>query len=843
MKQKYPGRETEVDALAAQDPSGQNKYLEWMAKWVIGEGNDASFIVPLVQRYHTQQGRLPKEFRDITKLDPFGVEWAVERAEGSKTHQQKRQDVQKGAPLIAETPEFKIYEIKNKEASCALGRGTQWCITMKEEQHYEDYVAQGVRFFFIIEPNGTKWAVSTYPDFGAIEIFDAEDNRVTPSKLPPGSLNVVYKAIGYTEEAALAIEKDPPRPGAGRDFVFDLRQMIRNPYSKPETIDQAMAHIQHLPLQFQGLEGLGDALPTLAARPVLGPIARSYIVNHGSNHTIEVFFHRPDITRDEIDAALNRFATGTMGSLITALLANPSYPQDFVLDIARRVGMQSYMIRRAVTKAKITEAGWNWIGQHLKDFDEEDRTAFLAMPGRPREITDALLNGIRRIPSEFVGDVPGEMARHLIETDPFKWNSALTMTPEIPVDEAVQLTLSKNTHVWRPKAVHLMTGLLMRDDLTKEHVDALRASFTDRFEDALARVSWKTANPAVIDAAVDTEDYHYDEHNNVHENKNLTPEQVRRLWHGKVQRNQHTTINRAKFLKSHKDKLTREIVQEAWQESPANAIDAIPDLIPSSALRSSMKDAPYPIRKAIVEELRRRGQEAQDAEVPTITNVEFNLDDLSFEYVGYVTTEGHVNVDVTLSTGEVVHARTTVNLDQEGGMNLIPQDPELWRETPSWLGEEYADDLLPQIGEKCTDETIRDAVMEKLKAWKKDRLHDIMTWEETDSGEGWTLWIAADPFSDGGLWYTTRTNGPYPDETVRLRMFNEEDQARSFALDLAEDLKAKDRAADEEPEEEDDEEDDESRDLDRDASLRAGFGVLLSRRSRSHPVPSMAALG
>ena len=54
-----------VDKLSAGDPSGNNKYLDWMTGQVMGSGGNeavADAVIDGIERFHKQVNRLKKEF-------------------------------------------------------------------------------------------------------------------------------------------------------------------------------------------------------------------------------------------------------------------------------------------------------------------------------------------------------------------------------------------------------------------------------------------------------------------------------------------------------------------------------------------------------------------------------------------------------------------------------------------------------------------------------------------------------------------------------------------------------------------------------------------------------------
>jgi hypothetical protein len=61
MKAKYPGNDNEIDELSSQDPSGNNKYLQWMTKQMFGNNAAMEDVVTITNKFHVSGDRLRKQ--------------------------------------------------------------------------------------------------------------------------------------------------------------------------------------------------------------------------------------------------------------------------------------------------------------------------------------------------------------------------------------------------------------------------------------------------------------------------------------------------------------------------------------------------------------------------------------------------------------------------------------------------------------------------------------------------------------------------------------------------------------------------------------------------------------
>ena len=74
----------------------------------------------------------------------------------------KREDLE-GAKLVAENSSYKCYHITTYKASVIMGRGSKWCISMKNNSSYwKSYTSKGIKFYFFIGKN-EKLALALYP--------------------------------------------------------------------------------------------------------------------------------------------------------------------------------------------------------------------------------------------------------------------------------------------------------------------------------------------------------------------------------------------------------------------------------------------------------------------------------------------------------------------------------------------------------------------------------------------------------------------------------------------------------------------------------------------------------
>ena len=106
-KEKYPDDAEYIDQLSKIDPSGNNKYLMWMAKQLdhhargmtdIGKETMVDVLTDLIQSFHTNVRRLDKkninQYKSLDDVEAAIEEAAIEKLGAtSKEKRQKKKEV------------------------------------------------------------------------------------------------------------------------------------------------------------------------------------------------------------------------------------------------------------------------------------------------------------------------------------------------------------------------------------------------------------------------------------------------------------------------------------------------------------------------------------------------------------------------------------------------------------------------------------------------------------------------------------------------------------------------------------------------------------------------------
>jgi hypothetical protein len=155
MKKRYPEHENVVDLFVEGDPSGNNKYLQWMMKQHVKNQEDIGDILTVTTRFHQNIQRLQKkdinQYKTVNELAEALIK--IGKSKGEKERRIKRE----GAKVVFENDNVIALRPLNHKASCKYGAGTKWCVTMRDTDEYlKGYTKKTSTF------GGTDWYESEW---------------------------------------------------------------------------------------------------------------------------------------------------------------------------------------------------------------------------------------------------------------------------------------------------------------------------------------------------------------------------------------------------------------------------------------------------------------------------------------------------------------------------------------------------------------------------------------------------------------------------------------------------------------------------------------------------------
>lgn len=224
---KYAGKlpEPVIKELSQNDPSGNNKYLDWMVRTVIQAPNDKADVIAKIKCYHENVNRLSDnhvkgiygedKWRNPTadhlavlekiRKTPKDINaypshlWIKPMCEYFEEQKPKNASRVK----IFEDDKWLVVSPLTHQASCSYGAHSNWCVSTSNPSYFGNYTQNGILVFFIDkkgfnprkkEANQYKFAVNIVyntPDYEHWDWFSMEDQSIDPRLM----MNLVPKHL------------------------------------------------------------------------------------------------------------------------------------------------------------------------------------------------------------------------------------------------------------------------------------------------------------------------------------------------------------------------------------------------------------------------------------------------------------------------------------------------------------------------------------------------------------------------------------------------------------------------------------------------------------------------
>ena len=152
LKSLYPNLSKEIDQLYSADPTPTKKYIHWSIKQ-LKLGFDVQQIIDIIQNFHKYSLKLQN--KDINSYSYNSLKNIISGLQ-DKPPLSIKEIKQSGSYKVYESPNFIVIHPKTKAATHFYASGTRWCITMKDETHFETYVLKGIPIFIIINKSASK---------------------------------------------------------------------------------------------------------------------------------------------------------------------------------------------------------------------------------------------------------------------------------------------------------------------------------------------------------------------------------------------------------------------------------------------------------------------------------------------------------------------------------------------------------------------------------------------------------------------------------------------------------------------------------------------------------------
>lgn len=208
---KYPHLKEDIEKLSELDPSGNDKYLMWMANQ-LNKGGDINVIIDNIKLFHNHSKKLSKKDINQYSLEELIKTFEMQDFQSSSN---KRKQIKEDAVKIYEDDSIVTYRIDSKGACDLYGANTKWCITSKRDhEHYDtyfDYSFNNAIFYFILRKNplgdlfdkvAIIYKANPHKPPEILEIRDSYDNEISIEDI---KANI---GIDETEKNLAAINND-----------------------------------------------------------------------------------------------------------------------------------------------------------------------------------------------------------------------------------------------------------------------------------------------------------------------------------------------------------------------------------------------------------------------------------------------------------------------------------------------------------------------------------------------------------------------------------------------------------------------------------------------------------
>ena len=185
---KYEDVDDDVfNYYADNDPSGNQKYLDWILNNVVGvyRGGLRQELMEMVKFFHQQQNMFIE--KDINRHNLVTLDREIDDVKEKLLQKEKKKQAKKQSIRLYEDDRWLVISPKSWEASCYYGAGTKWCITMKDNSTYWNRYSRNASFFFIIDKTKPqddplyKVAYRRIGRKGRYELWNAPDHEIAQS--------------------------------------------------------------------------------------------------------------------------------------------------------------------------------------------------------------------------------------------------------------------------------------------------------------------------------------------------------------------------------------------------------------------------------------------------------------------------------------------------------------------------------------------------------------------------------------------------------------------------------------------------------------------------------------
>ena len=171
FKKKYETLPDDIkNRIIKNDPSNNNKYLDWMGKIAYTEPDvKIDDVIQDVNQFDKFQASLG----DINKFKTYNdLKHAL-----SSRQKSNKEKTREGATVLIDNDEFLVVVPTTHDSCRYYGNNTKWCIVGSED-YWEDYYYQNTIIIVLDRRDNEKYAVVGNSDYGNYDVYDKNDHSL-----------------------------------------------------------------------------------------------------------------------------------------------------------------------------------------------------------------------------------------------------------------------------------------------------------------------------------------------------------------------------------------------------------------------------------------------------------------------------------------------------------------------------------------------------------------------------------------------------------------------------------------------------------------------------------------
>ena len=218
-KARYPDYVNTINYFVANDPSGNNKYLDWLIKLYVNDDDATNYsLVEYITIFHKNINKFTK--KDINQYktwDEFEKAVLPVKEEAERKEQDKK--AEEGTKKLFNSQDWLLVRPLNHDSSCKYGAGTKWCTTAKgDPYHFNSYTKNDLLVYLLHKTSNTKFAFhysigdNEESPVNALAIFNPPDFDVSDKNVSGFNIRSIKKFLELLTQGEmqnLAQAEDP----------------------------------------------------------------------------------------------------------------------------------------------------------------------------------------------------------------------------------------------------------------------------------------------------------------------------------------------------------------------------------------------------------------------------------------------------------------------------------------------------------------------------------------------------------------------------------------------------------------------------------------------------------